>query len=135
MFKVITISINNRLLAEALVGFSIGVYNGEVDVAGGAINSDLAFLEDTDQRVALFLVARQGGLGLLLTRNGDESNEEGDEEDEREVAHDESGSGCVMRRKKDVGICENGVSEGGGMDRVRTDREERKKRETTSEAP
>jgi len=75
------VGVDDGLLAEALVSGARGVgSDGEVNVAGGSVDGDLALREDADQRRASLLVARERGLGLgrsILSRDGGNGDEEG----------------------------------------------------------
>ncbi|KAK3837620.1 MAG: hypothetical protein JOS17DRAFT_731417 [Linnemannia elongata] len=75
------IGVDDGLLAEALVSSARGVgSDGEVDVAGGSVDGDLALRKGGDQGSARLLVAREGSLGLggsILSRDGGDGDEEG----------------------------------------------------------
>ena len=79
--KRITVGVDNGLLAEALVSGARGVgSDGEVNVAGGRVDGDLALGEGADQGRAGLLVAREGGFRLgrsILSRDGGDGDEEG----------------------------------------------------------
>lgn len=73
--KRITVGVDDGLLAKALVSGARGVGSfGEVDVAGGNVDGDLALCEGADQGLASLLVTGKGLLGLRggsnLSRDG-----------------------------------------------------------------